>query len=98
MCPHGGTVSALSGNHRVTAAGSPILRASDTYTIGGCPLVIGNAPHPCVTVQWVQAAAQSQVIGDLTLTAESVGVCKAADQAVQGTVIVVFTQARASGR
>jgi hypothetical protein len=98
MCPHGGTVMPVSSNTKTTAAGSPILRATDTFTVAGCPLVIGVVPHPCVTVQWVQPAVQSTVLSDSTLTEQSVGLCQAADQAVQGTVLVVFTQPRAGGR
>ena len=36
-----------------------MLTASDTFMIAGCPFIIGVVPHPCVTVQWVQPAAQS---------------------------------------
>lgn len=97
MCPHGGTVLPVSTNARVIAGGAPILRASDTFTVAGCPLVVGAGPHPCVTARWVQPAGRSKVLGDLTLTAQSVGFCQAADQAVQGTVQVVFANARAGG-
>ena len=98
MCPHGGTVSAVSSNTRAKADGSFILRASDTFTIAGCVLNVAGAPHPCVQVQWVQPTLQNKAAGDAALAEESVGLCKAGDQAVQGTVLVVFTQTRASGR
>lgn len=97
MCPHGGTVKGVP-TAQVTAGGEPILTAGDTFTIAGCPFVVGTAPHPCMTVEWVQPALQSSAGGNATLTAESVGLCKAADQAVQGTVMVQFTQARVAGR
>jgi hypothetical protein len=98
MCPHGGTVSVVTANTRVKAAGDFVVRASDTFLIAGCPFILGVAPHPCVQVQWVQPAAQSQVLDDFTLTEESVGLCVAADQAVQGTVQIVFTQPKVTGR
>ena len=98
MCPHGGTVTAVSSNTRAKAGGSPILRSSDTFTIAGCPINVAGAPHPCVTAQWVQPAVRSKAAGDRALTEQSVGLCQAADQAVQGTVLVVFTQPRAQGR
>ena len=98
MCPHGGTVSAISSNARASAAGDFILRASDTFTIAGCPINIAGGPHPCVTVQWVQPAMRGTVLGDAVLTDASVGLCKAADQAVQGTVLVTMTQPRVSGQ
>jgi len=97
MCPHGGTVSAVSSNTRVNAAGDPILRASDTFTIAGCPFVVGVVAHPCVQVQWVQPDTMSQVLSDFTLSEQSVGLCVAADMAVQGTVLVTFTQPQVSG-
>lgn len=97
MCPHGGTVSAISSNTRVMAAGDPVLRASDTFMVAGCPFVIGVVPHPCVQVQWVQPDTESQVLSDFTLSESSVGLCVAADMAVQGTALIVFTQPRVSG-
>jgi hypothetical protein len=97
MCPHGGTVQATSSNTRTKAAGDVVLRASDTFLVTGCPFVLGVVPHPCVQLQWVQPAEQSRAIGDFTLTEESVGLCVAADLAVQGTVSIVFTQPRVAG-
>jgi hypothetical protein len=98
VCPHGGTVTAIATNARVQASGDFLLRASDTFLIAGCPFVLALVPHPCVQVQWVQPAAQSQVLSDFTLTEESVGLCVAADQAVQGTVQILFTQPQVSGQ
>jgi len=97
MCPHGGTVSAITSNSQVTAAGDPLLRASDTFLIAGCPFVVGIVPNPCVQVQWVQPDTESQVLGDYTLSEESIGLCVADDAAVQGTVLIMFTQPQVSG-
>jgi hypothetical protein len=97
MCPHGGTVQPTTSNTRVKAAGDFLLRSSDTFTIAACPFVLGTSPHPCVQVQWVQSDEQSQVMSGLTLSEESVGLCVAADQAVQGTVVIAFTQPRVAG-
>jgi hypothetical protein len=96
QCPHGGSVSATSSNSVTKADGSAILRSSDTFTIAGCALTF-PPPHPCMQVQWVQPAAKSKVKGDFTLTESSVGMCVAGDQAVQGTVMIVSTQAKVSG-
>src|SRR5438270_10798308 len=96
MCPHGGTVTAITTNTRVQAAGGFVLRSSDTFLIAGCPFNL-VVPHPCVQVQWVQPALRSQVMSDFTLTEESVGLCIAPDIAVQGTVIISFTQPQVSG-
>ncbi len=96
MCPHGGQVQAASTNVKVQAAGAPVLRSTDTFVVAGCPFILALVPHPCVTVKWVQPAARSTV-QDPTLTQASVGLCQAADQAVQGPVIIASTQPRAQG-
>jgi hypothetical protein len=98
MCPHGGNAKATTSNARVKAGGDFLLRSVDTFSIAGCTFVAGVSPHPCVTVNWVQPALKSRAISGSTLTEESVGLCVAADQAVQGTVQVVFTQQRAAGQ
>jgi hypothetical protein len=90
MCPHGGTVSVVTTNTQVKGGGDPLIGATDTY-------MIGPSPHPCLQVQWVQPDLQSQVLGDFTLNEESVGLCVAADLAVQGTVLINFTQEQVSG-
>lgn len=96
MCPHGGKVQPISTNTRVKAMGDFMLRSSDIFTIAGCPFNL-VVPHPCVQVQWVQPAAKSRVLSDFTLTEASVGLCVAADQAVQGPVTIAFTQPRVTG-
>jgi hypothetical protein len=98
MCPHGGTVSAVTSNTKVLAAGDQVLRASDTFVIAGCPFVIGFVPSPCVSVQWIAPDTQSQAVGDFTLSENSVGLCLAGTQAPQGTVLINFTQTQVSGQ
>jgi hypothetical protein len=90
-------VSAITSNTRVMAASSPLVRASDTFMIAGCVFAIGPVPHPCMQVQWVQPDTGSQVMSDFTLSEDSVGLCVAADMAVQGTVLINFTQPQVSG-
>jgi len=97
MCPHGGMVSAVSANTRVQTAAGPALRSSDTFLIVGCPFIVGLVPHPCVSVNWVMPNVKSQVMSDFTLSEASVGLCVAADQAVQGAVLITFTQPRVAG-
>lgn len=96
MCPHGGSVKAVTSNARVNAAGAPVLRSSDTFTVAGCPFT-PLTPHPCVRVKWISHALRGKVSGDFTLSADSVGLCLAGDQAPQGTVLVVATQPRVTG-
>jgi hypothetical protein len=97
MCPHGGTVQVVTSDSRVQAAGGFVLRDSDTFTVVGCPFTAGTVYHPCATVDWVVPSLRSKAVGDSTLTEDSVGVCQAADQAVQGTVQVVFAQPQVTG-
>jgi len=101
MCPHGGSVSIIPGNVRVLAGGDPLALTSGAYPISGCPFQIpvgtGSVPHPCVTVKWLMGNHGSTVGGGQTLSAASVGVCLAADQAPQGPVTVVFAQPRVTG-
>jgi hypothetical protein len=51
-----------------------------------------------VTVQWLTQDLRSQVLSDSTLSESSVGLCLAADQAPQGTVLVTTTQELVSGQ
>jgi len=97
QCPHGGMVNVISSDTSVQAASSFVLRSSDTFIVAGCPFIIALVPHPCVQVQWVLPAFKSQVMGDFTLTEESVGLCVSADMAVQGVVLINFTQSQVSG-
>ena len=97
MCPHGGTVSAVPSNSKVTFGSSPVVLKTDTFTIAGCPFMIGPSPHPCMTVQWQLAALKSTCDSTATLTKDSMGLCMAPDNAAQGPVQIVSTQAKASG-
>jgi hypothetical protein len=97
MCPHGGTVTIITSNTQVMAGGDYVVRSSDTFIIAGCPFILGLLPQPCVQVQWVQPAARSQVLDDFTLTEDSVGLCIADDGAVQGTILITFTQPQVAG-
>ncbi|WNG46202.1 hypothetical protein F0U60_20325 [Archangium minus] len=97
QCPHGGAVQAMSSNNRAKAGGDFLVRASDTFTITGCTFAPGGAAHPCVRVQWVSTALRVKVLQDALLTMDSVGMCLAADNAPQGTVLISATQQRAKG-
>ncbi len=96
MCPHGGTVTGSPGATQAKAD-AIILRKSDTFTIAGCTFSPGPVPHPCVSVNWVVAAMRAKHASDFVLTTSSVGLCVAADQAPQGTVIISSAQPRVSG-
>lgn len=97
MCPHGGTVSPVPANSRVTLGGAQIVLATDTFPIGGCAFNVAGGPHPCVQVQWIVTALRTTADGGAPLTTESVGLCLAADSAPQGPVMIQTTQAQVSG-
>jgi hypothetical protein len=96
QCPHGGVVIASPASQKVSA-GAPVVAATDTFVVAGCgfaPVV----PHPCVTVQWILTDHESQIGGAATLSTDSVGLCQAADGAVQGPVIIQAAPAQVTGR
>jgi hypothetical protein len=94
QCPHGGTVTGVPGATQATAD-AIVLRATDTFTIAGCPFVVAGVASPCLTVQWVSFASKVQHASDFVLTSASVGLCVGA--APQGPVVVSATQAVVSG-
>ncbi|HEY0603394.1 MAG TPA: hypothetical protein VGD58_10805 [Herpetosiphonaceae bacterium] len=102
QCPHGGKVQAISSNTKVSAGpGAYVLRMNDTFTIAGCPFQIpapsGTIPSPCVRVQWLVADMRTMA-GQPTLSETSVGLCFSAQQAPQGSVVVVSTQLKAKSQ
>jgi hypothetical protein len=97
QCPHGGTASVVNTNTRVKIGGNYALLSPDTYTVAGCPFVIGGKLQPCVTIQWQAAAGRVKVSGKPVLLQSSVGLCKSAEQVVQGVAIVTGVQARVKG-
>jgi hypothetical protein len=96
MCPHGGPVT-ISPSSANAQAGSPIVRGSDSFVVAGCSFNISGAPHPCVSVNWIQTATRVKAGGDFVLTQSSQGLCVAADQTPQGPVQIQSTQAKVSG-
>ena len=97
QCPHGGMVSAVAASAKISLGGSPIVLATDTFTVGGCAFNVAGAPHPCLQVQWIVTALSALGDGSQPLTTDSVGLCKAADGAVQGPVMIASTQPKVGG-
>jgi hypothetical protein len=98
MCPHGGTVQVVPSTTNVLTIGGPVVTAADTFIVAGCPFVIGVVPNPCVSVQWVQPAIKSNLAGNPTLTAASIGLCLSAAQSPQGPVMIVAVQPQVTGQ
>ncbi len=97
QCPHGGMATPVNSNARVRVGGAFALLATDPWTVAGCPLNVSGAPHPCVTVEWSGEAQRVTVGAKPVLLATSVGLCKAADQVVQGAALVSGVQTRVQG-
>lgn len=98
-CPHGGKVVIASSNTKVLA-GTAVALATDTFTITGCPFQLptpgGPVAHPCVSVRWVKTNQRCTVGGQATLSSDSAGLCLAADQVPQGSVVISPVQTQAS--
>lgn len=97
QCPHGGTVTLVTSNTTTQVNSTYAITSADTLMIAGCPFMIGNTPHPCMTVQWVVTDMNSTIGGNATLSESSVGLCLAADQAPQGSVIITAGQSVVTG-
>ena len=97
LCPHGGTVTGSTTNTRVRAESNPVLRSTDTFTIAGCPYVIGTVPSPCLRAEWDVHCERHTAQGDPSLSLESVGYCLSAAGGMQGTVVIASTQGRGAG-
>ncbi len=97
MCPHAGTVTAISASPRVSA-GASVLTGTDTFMIAGCTFAPGGTPSPCLTVQWIVTDSSVKVNGSPTLSTSSTGLCLNGASLPQGSVIMTGTQARVSTR
>ena len=98
MCPHGGQLSIVSTNTRVTAGGSPVATVADTFLIAGCAFTIPpSKPQPCMKVQWLVPAARVLVGGQPVILQTSTGLCQSADQIPQGPPTITVTQLRVQG-
>jgi hypothetical protein len=97
MCPHAGQVTAIASSPRVLLGGQPATTLADQFVIAGCSFNVSGAPHPCVKVQWLVPAARVRINNQPAILQSSPGLCVAADQAPQGSPLVVATQARVTG-
>lgn len=92
MCPHGGQAQVVATGQRLKVDGAPALLPTDTFTITGCPFTVGPKYQPCVTISWMAESVRLKTGGSGVLLDSSVGLCKSAEQAVQGTAQVSGVQ------
>jgi hypothetical protein len=93
QCPHGGQVQVVPSNTRVKAD-AYLLTQADTFTIVGCSFTIPpSVLSPCLSVQWVVSDLRVKA-GAATLSQSDTGLCLNAQNAPQGSVLIVNTQSR----
>jgi uncharacterized Zn-binding protein involved in type VI secretion len=97
MCPHGGQVTTIPSNPRVTVSGQPVATLADTFIVAGCPFQLPAKPQPCVKVQWLVPAARVLVGGQPAILQSSTGLCQSIEQIPAGPPNVAVTQVRVSG-
>ena len=93
-CTHGGKATAVPSQTKVLADNSPVLTESDTHTVAGCTFNVSGAPQPCVTITWQGGSDKVKAGGNKVLTRSSIGQCKNAAGATQGTAIIGNTQTK----
>jgi hypothetical protein len=96
-CPHGGVANVVNTNTRVKVGGGYALLSTDRYAVAGCPFTVGNKPQPCVTIQWQSEARRVKAGGRPVLLQTSIGLCKSAEQLVQGVALISGVQTRVKG-
>jgi hypothetical protein len=89
LCPHGGPVGInATGYGARLPDGSIPAKATDVFTIAGCPFQAGGIPSPCFRVQWVVTNVAEPIDGVPSLNAQSTGICIGIAGAPQGPVII----------
>jgi hypothetical protein len=95
QCPHGGQASVVPSNFRVKVDGAFALLPTDVFIVAGCAFTLpGPSPSPCLTIEWQAEATRVKINGVGPLLETSIGLCKAATQAVQGPATVSGVQTK----
>jgi hypothetical protein len=98
MCPHGGSLSIISSNVRVTAGGQALATIGDQFMIAGCAFTIPpGKPQPCLKVQWLMPAVRVTIGGQAAILQTSSGLCLTAEQIPQGPPTITVAQTRVLG-
>lgn len=78
-CPHGATITATPTESNIKVQGQQPLKATDSFTISGCPFTITVGPAtincPCVTVIWAVPNILTRGSMIPPLNDKSVGLC-----------------------
>ena len=89
-CPHGGIVTIVAPNGRVTLAGSPIATITSSAVVSACP----NAPDPCMILVWPQGSRRVLASGVPVATQYNGALALTANRTAAGPTIVAATQQR----
>jgi len=96
LCPHGGQVQPVPSSPRVLVSGQPVVTASDTTMVAGCPMTTpAGSPQPCLTVQWLVPAVRVKVMGVPVILSDSSSLCNGSP--APGPANIVVTQLRVKG-
>ena len=94
MCAHAGQATPVTPNPRVLASGQPTVAMTSLYSVAGCtlpPPAVANGP--CVTAQYITAAARITSNGVPLLLIDSQAICTPSGTPLLATV----TQTRVTG-
>jgi hypothetical protein len=76
LCAHGGQAQPAAIAARVRVSGQPIVTQTASYIVAGCPFTTpAGTPQPCVTAQWISAAARVTSMGQPVLLQDSHSLC-----------------------
>lgn len=89
-CAHGGSVSIKISTSTTLSNGGRPAKWTDLTTVSGCPFRIGAKPQPCTKVHWPIGNPFVLVDGVPGLTFGSIGICRAANNVVQGPVVILY--------
>ena len=92
LCAHAGQAQPVVSNPRVRVGGQPVVTQPNPYVVAGCTLPPA-ANGPCVTAQWITAAARVRAGGLPTLLQDSQAICTPTGTPLNTTV----TQVRVRG-
>lgn len=70
LCAHGGQATPTVPNPRVLVGGQPTVTMAAPWVVAGCPFTTAS-PQPCVTANFVTAAARITSMGQPLLLADS---------------------------
>lgn len=96
-CPHGGQTPTIVAESNVTTAGDRLVTSIIPVAIAGCSFTVASSPHPCTFVSGVQLSTRVFINGRPALLTPNPMLCRAADQAPQGTPLLLHPAANVVG-